>query len=126
MLIGVTLFKMAFDIPDAETSTVCIVLIGFIGLIMLFFVCRPFNPLRVAIMITMPVLFLIGLFYIPEFFSVSALSFGSSLVLGVFMLLAVPVMFVNRWIFEQASMVWKKITGRHVHTDPRTGLPIDN
>ncbi|MBQ4054758.1 MAG: HAD-IC family P-type ATPase [Clostridia bacterium] len=126
MLIGVTMFKIAFDIPDAETSTVCIVLIGFIGLIMLYFVCRPFNPLRVTIMISMPTLFLIGLFCIPEFFSVSALSFGSSLVLGVFMLLALPVMFVNRWIFEQASLLWKKITGRHVHLHPETGLPIDD
>ncbi len=125
MLIGVTLFKIAFDIPDAETSTICIVLIGFIGLIMLYFVCRPFNALRVAIMIAMPTLFIIGLFVIPEFFSVSALSFGSILVLSVFMLLAVPVMFVNRWIFEQASMLWRKITGRHVHIHPETGLPIE-
>lgn len=125
MLIGVTMFKIAFDIPDQETSTVCIVLIGFIGLIMLYFVCRPFNPLRITIMIAMPTLFIIGLFVIPEFFSVSSLTFGSSLVLGVFMLLAVPVMFVNRWIFEQASLLWKKITGRHPHIHPETGLPIE-
>ena len=125
MLIGVTLFKMAFDIPDKETSTVCIVLIGFIGLIMLYFVCRPFNALRIAIMVSMPTLFIIGLFVIPEFFSVSSLSFGSSLVLGVFMLLAVPVMFVNRWIFERASMLWKKITGRHPYINPKTGFPIE-
>ncbi|MBQ3099948.1 MAG: HAD-IC family P-type ATPase [Clostridia bacterium] len=125
MLIGVTLFKMAFDIPDKETSTVCIVLIGFIGLIMLYFVCRPFNALRITIMISMPTLFIIGLFVIPEFFSVSPLSFGSSLVLGVFMLLAVPVMFVNRFIFERASMLWKKITKRHPYVNPQTGLPIE-
>lgn len=118
MLVGVTLFKIAFDLPDAETSTICIVLIGFIGLIMLFFVCRPFNHLRIALMIAMPTLFIAGLLAMSEFFSVSALSFGSVLVMSVFMLLAIPVMFVNRLIFEKASKLWKKVTCRHPHKVP--------
>ena len=125
VLIGTTLFKFAFDIPDGEISTVCIVLIGFVGLIMLFLVCRPFNPLRIALMIAMPVLFILGLTVLPWFFKVEALSFGAVLVMVVFMLLALPVMFVNRWLFDKLSKVWRRIVERNAIRHPKTGEIIE-
>ena len=129
VLIGVTLFKIAFDIPQEESSTVCIVLIGFVGLLMLFFVCRPFdkpyNPLHIGLMIAMPVLFLMGLFIKPEIFHVHSLSLGSALVMVVFMLLAVPDMLINRWLFKKMSALWQRIVDRNSNIHPATGKPID-
>ena len=121
VLIGVTLFKIAFDLPETETSTICIVLIAFVGFIMLFQICRPFNPLRIALLCAMPVLFVLGLTLLPWFFNVYPISFGSALVMAVFMLLAVPVIFVNRYLFDKASVLWKKITQRNAKKHPGTG-----
>ena len=121
VLVGITMFKTAFDIPAQESSTVCIVLIGFVGLLMLFFVCRPFrdpkiNPLHVGLMIVMPALFVAGLLFSlfskPDLFHVFPLSYGSVLVMLVFMMLAVPVMFANRWGFEKLSILWKKLSSK--------------
>ena len=115
VLIGITMFKSAFDIPPEESSTVCIVLIGFVGLIMLFYVCRPFaesgkvNYLHIGLMTAMPLLFLMGLFIKPDLFHVHPLSYGSVLVMCVFMLLAIPVMFINRIGLKKLNKLWHKI-----------------
>ena len=49
-------------IPDHETSTMALLIIGFVGFLMLYKLCRPFNALRIALMVCMLVGFILGAF----------------------------------------------------------------
>ena len=56
------------DIPQQQMSTMCVMLTGFTGFLLVFRICLPFNPLRVALFgfivggFTLCVIFLHGLF----------------------------------------------------------------
>jgi len=124
ILIGVTLFKTAFDIPSEETTTVCTLLLGVVGLIMLFTISRPFNRYRMIILGSMIGLFIIGAIGFPGLFKLNPISMGSVLVLAVFALLAFPTMFANSWLMKKASELWHRIVERNAKFDPYTGKPV--
>lgn len=110
LLIGCTmLFGYAFDINNEEISTICVLLFGIVGLIMLFRVCKPFDTLRKVLWISMGVLFVSAVCFVSEFFSLTRLSFGGVLVFMVLGLLSVPVMSVSVKILEAANMLYNKI-----------------
>ena len=112
VLVGTVLFQIAFNIPDDEISTVCEILIGFVGMLNLYFVCKPFNKLRTAIMIAMPVIFVFAVITFPRLFKIVPLSLGSSLVLAVFLMLAVPIIFSCRWLLDKTVKAFNKIFRR--------------
>ena len=47
-------------IPDHETSTMALIIIGFVGFLMLYKLCTPFNTIRIALMVCMLVGFVLG------------------------------------------------------------------
>ena len=53
MVIGVLLFYLAFDIPKDEMSTICAVIMGIVGMLMLFTTSMPFNTIRRILFISM-------------------------------------------------------------------------
>ena len=90
MVIGVMLFYLAFDIPKDEISTVCAMILGLIGLLMLFSTSRPFNRLRAWLFVLMAAALLLSAIVFADLFSLVPLSFGSGLILTVFLILSVP------------------------------------
>ena len=112
VLIGTVLFQIAFKLPSDEIGTICEILIGFVGMLMLYFVCRPFNTLRRIIMVAMPTIFIFGICTFPDIFKIVPLHMGSALILVVFLMLAVPVIFASRWLFEKAVFAYKRILKR--------------
>lgn len=69
MVIGVLLFYLAFDIPKDEMSTICAVIMGIVGMLMLFTTSMPFNTIRRILFISMGALFIILALIMPDFFS---------------------------------------------------------
>jgi len=59
-LTAVFLLYRNLDIPIIEMSTMSVISITFIGFMMLFRLCYPFNPLRIALIITMALGFVLG------------------------------------------------------------------
>ncbi|NLX93798.1 MAG: HAD-IC family P-type ATPase [Clostridiales bacterium] len=96
IIIGVVLFKAAFDLQDAQVTTIAAVLITCVGFIMVWKVCKPFNWMRAVMLASLVVLFVGVLAYVPDVFSIVPIDFGSKLVLGVFVLLIPSVM----WLFS--------------------------
>lgn len=94
LVLGAVLFSFAFPEIAPEISTIAVILMGTVGLQLLIRLCRPFNWLRYTLLSLIVVGFLLGLIFLPGLFSISPLSFGGALVLGVFMLLSVPVVTV--------------------------------
>ena len=89
---GVMLFYLAAGLPGTAMSTICAGVMGVVGLLMVFRTAKPFNKLRTALMVTVSVGFALCFVFLKWLFNLATLDFLSILVLGVFALLAWPVM----------------------------------
>ncbi len=94
MVLGVLLFYLAFDVAEDMMSSICAVIIGIVGLLMLYRTSQPLNALRRVLLISMAVLMVLALLFLPELFTISPLDFASQLVLAVFALLSAPTFYV--------------------------------
>ena len=92
LVIGVLLFGQAFNINAGEISTICAVIMGVVGLLVLVRTCRPFNFIRKILIGAMSFAFLLAVLFLRDLFTLTGLSFPTILVLSVFILLAYPVM----------------------------------
>ncbi|MDD4772072.1 MAG: cation-translocating P-type ATPase [Eubacteriales bacterium] len=92
LTVGVVLFSFAFELDSAQTSTITALLVGIVGLIMLFRVCRPFNRRRIILLVSMCMMFIVGIVFFGDLFSITPPDMGSLLILIVFALLAYPAM----------------------------------
>ena len=90
MNIGIILFYIAFGIPKDEMSTICAVVMGIVGMMMLFYTSLPFNRMRKILFVTMGTAFLLCAVFLSSFFSLVPLSFQGWLILAVFAALSVP------------------------------------
>lgn len=92
LIVGVLLFYLAFGLPADEMSTICAIIIGVVGLLVLHRMCRPYNKIRKILMISMVLMFVLMMIFFKDLFTLTALTFPSALVLVVFTLLAYPLM----------------------------------
>ena len=108
VVLGVILFSLAFNMDAKVSSTVVALLMALVGYTMVVKMCRPFNKIRVALVVTLVLLFFIGILFLPKFFEITAPDFGGYLVLGVFTLLIPSVIFslshaitaIRNWVFK--------------------------
>lgn len=92
LVIGVILFYKAFHLTTSEMSTICAIMLGIVGLVVLHFTCIPYNKIRKALMGTMTVLFVICVTTFKETFGLIPLKASSVLILVVIACLAYPFM----------------------------------
>lgn len=97
IIMGVILFTFAFPMDINETSTITTILVSAVGFMMIWRVSRPFNWQRAVLLILLILAFIGALIIMPDMFGLSAISFGSILVLSVFLLLIPSVM----WVFSK-------------------------
>ncbi len=97
IIIGVVLFTAAFKLDPAQVTTIAALLITTVGLIMVWKVCRPFNWIRVALLVGLVILFVGVLAVVPWMFSIVPIGFGSTMILAVLMLLIPSMM----WAFTR-------------------------
>lgn len=92
LIVGILLFYIAFRIDDTSMSTICTGVMGIVGLMMVHRTSKPYNKLRIAMIICLTLAFLVAFFFLPELFTLKTLNFQSMLILVVFGLLAWPVL----------------------------------
>jgi cation-transporting ATPase E len=73
-MLGAILVSAHFAIPAVEMSTMTTIIIGAIGFMMLYRICRPLNSLRIALILSMMALFAIGALLFTDLFTLSPLS----------------------------------------------------
>ena len=112
VIIGCVLFRFAFDIDAAEISTVSALLLGVVGLIMLFNVCRPFNMFRLIIFFSMIIGFILGAVFLPRFFALTPFSFGPAMILTVFSVMSLTMVGQMRYLIDYISRGSKQIAER--------------
>ena len=110
LILGVMLFGIGFPVlTGEEISTVCALLMGLVGFIMLARVCTPFTKWKGIMYGILVAAFGGGLLIAAPLFSMAPLSLGASLVLAVFALLSYPAMFVFTKAFEAADAAKDKL-----------------
>ena len=91
LIIGVILFYLAFGLAEGALSTICTAVMGLVGLLMVHQTCKPYTKLRIALMITMSVGFLVCFIGFGKWFSLSPLGWQDLLVMAVLLALAWPL-----------------------------------
>lgn len=90
-VIAATSVCRARDVPFAETSTVAAMVVGAVGLIMLFATCLPFNKIRAALFVLMTACLAAGAVFGAKLFSFVPLSGAAWVILASFAVGAIPV-----------------------------------
>ena len=91
-VLAVVLLSNSLGIPTNEMSTMATVVISFVGFMMLFKLCTPFNSLRIALISTMAVAFILGCIIAPGFFELARLTSRSVWIMIGVCTAAIPVM----------------------------------
>ena len=97
------LFADAFGIDSDLASTTAFLLLAASCYIMLFRVCRPMNKWHWLLFVGMGAAFFLLMFGWPDFFYVSALDYGSVLVLSVLLALCIPLHRGIKSVFDWAG-----------------------
>ena len=120
LIIGVIAFYIAFDFDRTMLSTICTGIIGIVGLMMVHQTCKPYNKLRIAMIVTLSTLYLAGYLVLTHFelFDVFVCLDGRSiLILVVLGLLAWPIFTIflrlndhlrDRWIALEEKRAKRK------------------
>ena len=104
-------FAYAFDLPNAVLSTICTLVMLGVGLTVLWYVCRPFTPLHIALWTGMLVLGGACAWIFAPILELVPLDLQGILILLVFWALTVPVMRGMRAAVAAAVRFWDKLTG---------------
>jgi len=81
----ILLSAWAFQLKQIEVSTLSVIMTGYTGFILLYNICRPFNRLRLSLFIAMFIIFIIGIFALPDLFSLATIHFGLLALLFILM-----------------------------------------
>lgn len=118
IILGIELFAWAFRFPTASLSTLSALCMAFIGLLVLWQVCKPFDDKRRGLWGTCAGAMLLSVLFLRDFFSLTALNPQERLVLAVFLALSWPVMKAILTIFFRARRLHRKIRKRRAGKQP--------
>lgn len=91
VLLAACLLGTGMGMPLEQLSTVCAILMGFNGLLILLFLCWPLTPLRGAVLLTMGAAFLGAVCFLGPLFQIATLTRSSWVFLGLLALAAPAV-----------------------------------
>ncbi len=80
-----------------QSSTLCVILTGFTGLSFLYQLCQPFNQMRLALLISLVVVFVFGIVGFRNLFSLSVLNIKMIIVM---LILMVFTYFMTNWLYS--------------------------
>ena len=106
VILGVEAFTMAFGFSVDELSTISATLMLFVGLLVLYQVCKPFDWKRRVIWCGMAAASLISVLFFRDMFALTPLTVQSGLVLAVFLGLSYPVMHGLMWLFDRGEALF--------------------
>jgi len=115
LIVGIELFTFAFDFERVTLSTLATVIMGEVGLLVLYYISKPLDWKRWTLLGVMSAAFVIAVLGLGAIFDLSPLDFQSGLVIVVFLMLTPSVIFVLERGFdliELLTALYKKKSGR--------------
>lgn len=92
LILGVVLFCVVFRVSEGMMSTICTIVLGVVGLLMVHRTSQPYNLLRRVLMTVLALSFGFCAIYLKNLFTLSALDVSGFMILIVFALLAWPTL----------------------------------
>ncbi len=92
-------FMMVFSLPQAQISPVCAAILGVVGLLVLYQVCKPFDKFRKIIWWTMAAGMVISFTVLSRFFDMAVTTPGAMLVMATLLIMTPTVFFAVQRIF---------------------------
>lgn len=112
IILGIEAFAFAFDFPTQSLSTLSALCVAFVGLLVLFRVCKPFDWKRRALWGGVAAAMLFCVTCLGEFFSLTPLNLQERLVLAVFLALSWTVMRAVLTAFEKGRRLFLLLKGK--------------
>ncbi len=103
LIVGIELFTVAFSFEHTSLSTLATAVMGFVGLLVLYYISKPLDWKRWTLLGAMTVGMVVAVIFFGGFFGLTPLDFQTWLVIVVFLLLAPSVIYVFEKAFEK---VW--------------------
>lgn len=94
LMIFIQLFTLAFSFERVTLSTLATVIMGEVGLLVLYYISRPLDWKRWTLLGAMTAAFTVAVLAFGEFFQLTPLDFQSALVIIVFLMLTPSVIYV--------------------------------
>ena len=99
---GLAIFSQTFGVGGGGLSTAATMLLAIVGFMILFKICKPLNPLRLAICIGCIIGFLASCILFPGLFGISSMSTKCVMLFVVFSIATEPILRyltkLNEWI----------------------------
>ena len=92
LIIGVMLFYYAFRFEQGMMSTICALVMGIVGILVIVRISRPLTLIRKLLIAAVTVAFVFCAVFMKGLFTLSPLDFAGMLLLAVFALLAWPAL----------------------------------
>ncbi len=94
LMIFIELFTVAFAFERVTLSTLATVIMGEVGLLVLYYISKPLDWKRGSLLAAMSAAFAVAVLWFGEMFELTALDFQAGLVIVVFLMLTPSVIFV--------------------------------
>ncbi len=115
LIVGIQLFTLAFDFERVTLSTLATVIMGEVGLLVLYYISKPLDWKRWTLLGVMSAAFVVAVLGFGDFFQLSPLDFQAGLVIVVFLMLTPSVIYVLERGMELAELLAdlckKKLSG---------------
>ena len=112
LMIFLELFTFAFAFERVTLSTLATVIMGEVGLLVLYYISKPLDWKRWTLLGVMSAAFVLAVTQFSAVFDLTALDFQSGLVIVVFLMLTPSVIFVFERAFELGSTVLSRLAGK--------------
>ena len=94
LMIFIELFTVAFAFERVTLSTLATVIMGEVGLLVLYYISKPLDWKRGSLLAAMSAAFAVAVLWFGELFELTPLDFQAALVIVVFLMLTPSVIFV--------------------------------
>ena len=105
-IIVISILGNLIKLQDSQISTLCVLMTGFTGFLLLFKICYPLNKLRLFLIVSLIIGFIFSTVGFREFFSLTILNFK----MFIFILILV---FISTIIFSVMSILIDKLIKRY-------------
>jgi cation-transporting ATPase E len=112
VILGIQAFAFAFDFSTQSLSTLSALCVAFIGLLVLYQVCKPFDAKRRVLWALVAAAMVFCVVFLRDFFSLSTLNLQENLVLAVFLALCWPIMRFILNLFHRTRRLLRRLKKR--------------
>ena len=108
LILAMYITTLIFKIEHSMMSSMATIIMGMVGLSMLYRTCKPFNRYKSVLWVGMFLIFVLGATVFKELFSIAKLSTFAFLILVIFIVLAHPLVKILFYILEKTENMINK------------------